>query len=148
VRTALAFPHPLGLFLRLWRSSQQLETVACDTCDVDQRLAVLAPLPHVTPLVRCQLQRAPHMNTTRLSAVASISGADPDEFALELSKSTEDCQNQAAVRSGGVRPRTGQRLEARALAGDGVRGVEQGKGSQLQRFTLLLAAARDYFSSI
>jgi hypothetical protein len=54
--------------------------------------------------VRCQLcaeMNTTRMDTTSLSEVASISGSGPDEFALELG-TTEDRQNQAAVRSGRV----------------------------------------------
>jgi hypothetical protein len=48
------------------------------------------------------------MNATRLGAVAPISGSSPDELALELGKTTEDRQDQPAVRGGRVRPRIGQ----------------------------------------
>jgi hypothetical protein len=65
------------------------------------------------------------MNATCLSAVASISGSGSEELALELGNTAEDCQNQPAVRCGCVRPRIGQRLHARPLAGDGVEGVEE-----------------------
>jgi hypothetical protein len=82
------------------------------------RLAILESLERFFSLVGCQLRRTTELHTTGHRTGAAVTCPGEDQLALELGKSAQDRQHQPAMRGGGVRPCTVQRLEAGAGTSD------------------------------
>jgi hypothetical protein len=68
--------------------------------------------------IRSQLRRTTELHTTGHRTGAAVTCPGEDQLALELGKSAQDRQHQPAMRGGGVRPCTVQRLEAGAGTSD------------------------------
>src|SRR5208337_2280582 len=83
-----------------------------------RRLASVAALDCFFFLVRCEFRRSPHVNASRLRALAAFAGASADQLALELGKPAQDGEHKPPVRSRRVRPCVAKGTKARALLGD------------------------------
>jgi hypothetical protein len=101
--------------------------------DVDQRLTVGTPLQRFTRPLRASASTGAHVNDTRLSAVASISGAGPDARART---------RQAHRGPSGInRPRwvvvsahaSASDLKRAPFLGNGIEGVEEILGGATRR---------------
>src|SRR5215216_363876 len=109
-----------GSAFKVLQSTDRTVAHAVGAGDVNQGLARISPRKSLLTLVRRQLRRPSHMDTTGLSSGSSFTCARTDQFAFELRQAAEHRQDQSAMRRARVRPRVGQRPEARPGPADGV----------------------------
>src|SRR5258708_23675927 len=80
--------------------------------DLTHWLAVaVAAANRLALLVFGQFRFATKLNPASLGALATFAGARADQISLELGQPAEDCQHQAAVGRGRVRPCVTKRTE-------------------------------------
>jgi hypothetical protein len=89
--------------------------------DVRQHLASLATRNRLSTLMDGQLRPASHDDASGHGTLPAFAGADTVQLTFELSQTAKDGQHEPSVRSSRVRPAIPQRLEARALLGNGAK---------------------------
>ena len=96
--------------------------------DLAHRLAGVAPLDRLPPLVRGELRLAAKPHAVCLRSGSALGRADADQLALELGQPAQHGDDQPAVGGRRVGPRVAQGTEGGSLVGHGGQGVEQVAG--------------------
>src|SRR5262249_3011030 len=97
--------------------------------DLGAWLAVRTATERLALLVGGELRAAAESDAARLRAGTSLTGAGPDQLALELGQATKDGGHQTPVRGRGVGPDITKRFEPGSFAGNSGERVEQVAGA-------------------